>query len=83
MYTISKTTPYAIFVSMREKTLKIPGESFVSGYGSPDFVIEKTSQLHWIDADGTKTNINDSELEAILQFVLHTLRERGWDIVIG
>jgi hypothetical protein len=80
MYTIVKTTPYAIFVSNQESSLKLPGESFARGYGSPDFIIEKNATLQWSNLDGSKSDVEAKERDSILEFVLETLRAKGWDI---
>jgi Immunity protein 74 len=82
MYSIAQTTPYAVFVSHEEKSLKIPGESFARGYGSPDFVIAKDAELQWSHKDGSLHKVEASERQLILQFVLDSLRGRGWDITV-
>jgi hypothetical protein len=46
---IIKTTPCSIEISKDNLVLKIYGESFLRGFGSPDFIIEKSSIKHWTD----------------------------------
>jgi len=78
---IIKTAPYSIEIGKDNLTLKIYGESFVRGYGSPDFIIDTSKIKHWTDkVSGLNYAIDDNEASEIINYVLITLRQRGWNI---
>lgn len=80
MYKIIRTTPGSIFVQSGSQVAKISGESFLRGYGSPDFVIDASSVRFWEDGDNLNS-IDEGEKVVLIDFVLKELRGRDWDIV--
>lgn len=80
MYDIIKTTPTAIVVKQGDKLVKIQGESFARGYGSPDFIISVDSIKNWILGDRVEA-IALVERDAIVSFVLTELSAKGWEII--
>lgn len=80
MYEITRTTPSSITVKNENRIVKIFGESYMRGHGSPDFVIDVSSIINWKDGDSLYP-IDAQERERITEFVILELRGRGWDIV--
>ncbi|MBR0564870.1 hypothetical protein J5J83_01920 [Azoarcus sp. L1K30] len=76
---ITRTTPYSISVEKNGLKTKALGESFVSGHGSPDFIIDSRSIEKWESEDKTAV-IDDYERASIVEFILDELRARGWKI---
>ena len=79
MYTILKTTPNSISISQGEKLMKVLGESFERGYGSPDFIIDISSIHDWVIKDKIQP-INFDEQQIIIKFLLDELTSKGWSI---
>jgi hypothetical protein len=80
MYTILKTTPSSIVVSHGDKLVKVLGESFERGHGSPDFIIDVASICDWIVKDKTQP-ISFNEKQTIVKFLVDELSSKGWSIV--
>jgi hypothetical protein len=68
-------------ISKNNLILKISGESFLRGHGSPDFIINASSIKHWTDK-ATRINyiIDNNEKNQIINYVLTALRQKGWNI---
>lgn len=76
---IVSATPYSITVEDEGLKILIAGESFIRGYGSPDFMIDANSIQYW-ERGGSKEiiKVNDNDRARIIDFVLNELRGRGW-----
>lgn len=79
MISITKTTPSSITVRVDNKTVKVSGESFVRGYGSPDFIIDIASIKTW-DKPFDTVAITKSERAFIVEYLLKELTARQWDV---
>ena len=77
MLEIVKTTPSSILVKEGEKTIKVQGESFARGFGSPDFIIDIGSVRQWSSPSGL-IDISPAEREEIIKFLLDELSRRNW-----
>jgi hypothetical protein len=77
MLSILKTTPSSILVQFGEKTVKIYGESFERGYGSPDFIIDLNSIKAWEKPDANIL-ITDEQRKSIVKYLLNELTLRKW-----
>ena len=80
MISILKTTPSSIILQVDGKTLKVLGESFVRGYGSPDFIIDVASIKFW-EKPHDAISITKEESDYIVQYLLDELRRRNWDVI--
>lgn len=78
---ILRTTPSSILVGYKDMAVKLFGESFARGYGSPDFIIHSSSVTHGSDVrTGQEIALTDAERDEIILFVLTALRKKGWSI---
>ncbi len=77
MISILKTTPSSITVKVDDKTVKVFGESFVRGFGSPDFIIDISSIKKW-DAPYDDAIVTEEERQIIVQYLLEELTRRNW-----
>jgi hypothetical protein len=80
MYKVTRTTPSSVTLSEGTKAVRVMGESFARGYGSPDFVIEVSSIKQW-DTPAGEVPISDLERGEIVRFLLAEFKKRNWDIV--
>jgi hypothetical protein len=80
MISILKTTPSSITLKVGSKTIKVLGESFVRGFGSPDFIIDVSSIKSWDKPDDSIT-LTEDERKFILQYLLDELTRRKWIVV--
>ncbi|MFT4020507.1 MAG: Imm74 family immunity protein [Acinetobacter sp.] len=78
---IIKTTPYAIIVERDGWHIKIAGETFVRGYGSPDFIIYLNSIKRW-EREEKEIPISEEERNMVVSFVLAELRSKRWLIEV-
>ncbi|HUO49981.1 MAG TPA: Imm74 family immunity protein [Candidatus Paceibacterota bacterium] len=76
---IGKTTSSSIEIQDGERVLKIEGEAFERGSGSPDFIIYANSIREWQTPTGS-VPISDEERKKIISFVIEELSKRGWKI---
>lgn len=79
MISIVRTTPSSITVQVDAKTVKVAGESYARGYGSPDFSIDIGS-IKKLDRPFDKVVITKSERNFILDYLLKELTARNWFI---
>lgn len=79
MISIIKTTPSSITVQVDGKTVKVAGESFARGYGSPDFIIDIKSIKKW-DKPFDAVTITEIERNFIIDYLLKELTARKWFI---
>ncbi|MBZ2209932.1 Imm74 family immunity protein [Massilia soli] len=77
MISITKATPSSITVLVDNKTVKVSGESFLRGHGSPDFIIDIGSIKKW-DAPFDMVAITESERAVIVDYLLKELTARQW-----
>ena len=77
MISITKTTPSSITVLLDNKTVKVSGESFVRGHGSPDFIIDIASIKTW-DKPFDTVAITEGERAFIVDYLLRELTARQW-----
>lgn len=77
MITITKATTSSITLLVDNKSVKVLGESFVRGHGSPDFIIDIASIKTWERPFDT-TAITESERKLIVDYLLNKLTERRW-----
>jgi len=76
---IVRTTPSSIKFEHQGATFKLLGESFLRGFGSPDFVIHRTSCSR-LDENGEERDVDPVVRDALVDMVLAELRSRGWMI---
>lgn len=62
-------------VSLGGRTARIPGEAFIRGYGSPDFLLSRESVV-WDDGGA----MTDADRARIVETVLASALERGLNI---
>jgi hypothetical protein len=79
MLQIVKTTPSSIHVRDGDKLIKVEGESFARGFGSPDFIIHIDSIRQWASPGGP-IDISPAERQQIVKFLLDELSKRNWII---
>lgn len=77
MISITKTTPSSITVLVDNKTVRVFGESFVRGYGSPDFILDIASIKRW-DPPYDAVAISEIERAFIVDYLLTELTARQW-----
>lgn len=77
MISILKTTPSSITLQVEDKTIKVSGESFTRGFGSPDFIIDTSSIKKW-DIPFDDILIAEEQRQAIVQYLLDELTRRNW-----
>lgn len=76
-----RTTPSSIAISDGDKHLVISGESFAQGYGSPDFVIFRSSVQSWTTPEGVMA-IDEEEKAEVLRQVVDELERRKWVVAV-
>lgn len=81
MLKIEKITPNSILLTNGNFMIKVFGESFVQGYGSPDFIVDESSIKSWIGPNGEQ-HLSEQEKREICDFLLNELRHKGWLIEI-
>ncbi len=79
MISITKTTPSSIHLQVGDRTIKVCGESFMRGFGSPDFIIDVSSIRHW-DVPNQAVAVTDDERKMIVQYLLDELTRRNWAV---
>lgn len=72
---ILKITPSSITVQVGKRTVKVSGESFVRGYGSPDFIIDVSNINNW-DKPFNLMAVTEVERNFILDYLLKELAKR-------
>ena len=77
MISIVKTTPSSITLKVDDKMIKVYGESFARGFGSPDFIIDVSSIKTW-DKPDDSIAVTEDERKFILQYLLDELTRRNW-----
>lgn len=80
MFTIVKTTPSSITIADGERTMKILGESFARGFGSPDFIIDLGSIRSWSSPSGT-IPLGSDEKEQLVRELIDELTRRNWVVI--
>lgn len=80
MISIVKTTPSSISLKVGDKTIKVLGESFARGLGSPDFIIDVNSIKIWGNPDDSIA-VTEDERAYILQYLLDELTRRNWVVI--
>lgn len=77
MISILKTTPSSITLQVKDKTIKVLGESFARGFGSPDFIIDINSIKVW-DTPYEDILVTEEQRKVIVQYLLDELTRRNW-----
>jgi hypothetical protein len=80
MISIIKTTPSSISLQVDDKTLKVLGESFARGFGSPDFIIDIGSIDTW-EQPHEAIVVTENEKKMIVQYLLDELTRRKWTVI--
>lgn len=79
MMKITNATPSSITVLVENKVVKVSGESFTPGYGSPDFIIYTSSIKNW-EAPFDEVAITEDERASIVDYLLKELTARNWSV---
>lgn len=77
---ILQAAPNSITLQVDGKMLKVFGESFVRGYGSPDFVIDVASIRFW-EKPHDAISVTKEEADYIVQYLLDELGRRNWNVI--
>lgn len=80
MISILKTTPSSITLQVEDKTIKVLGESFARGFGSPDFIIDINSINTW-NIPNENVLVTEEERKFIVQYLLDELTRRNWAVI--
>ena len=80
MISILKTTPSSITLQVEDKTIKVLGESFARGFGSPDFIIDIDSINTW-NIPNENVLVTEEERKFIVQYLLDELTRRNWVVI--
>jgi hypothetical protein len=71
--TITNRGRGSIQLEVDGRAIEIPGEAFLPGYGSPDFLAYPSSVVKWDDGE----KLTNETREQILQAFLEAAKERG------
>lgn len=80
MFAVVKTTPSSITIADGDRTMKILGESFARGFGSPDFIIDLGSIRGWNSPAGT-IPLGPDEKAQLVRELVDELTRQNWVVV--